>query len=94
MQSKGQDGTSPTVTVKGADGKPVRINKSDYDEEEHGAVLEDSEAPAKGARGKRAKAQDYDSLTKEELQEKLDKAGVDYTTADTKDELIKKLKKG
>lgn len=34
---------------------------------------------------------DYDSMTKAELQEEADRRGVEYTTADTKADLINKL---
>jgi hypothetical protein len=37
--------------------------------------------------------EDLETLTKSELQERLDAAGVDYTQGENKDELIKKLKK-
>ena len=88
-QLKGKDGTFETVTVKG-----VRMNKHDYDEEEHGPVDKPKAAASKKAAGKSSKSDvDPEDMTVEELKKELDKKGVEYSSDDLKDDLVKKLKK-
>lgn len=79
--NKGAHGVFETVTVQGEDG-PVRINKHDYDEEQHTLV----DPPKRGSKSKSA------DMTKEEIQAELDKKKVEYGSHETKDELLKKLR--
>jgi hypothetical protein len=97
-QLRGEDGVCETVLVDG-----VRINKHEYDEEEMGAAKPDKHSPVPSAgaaqsraRSKKAQAedQDFESMTVEELQKHLDKEGIEYSSDDRKDDLIKHAKKG
>lgn len=98
-QLRGEDGVCETVLVDG-----VRMNKHEHDEEEHGAAKPDkhSPVPSAGAAPSRAKAkksqasgdEDFEGMTVPELQKHLDKEGIEYSSDDLKDDLIKHAKKG
>jgi hypothetical protein len=87
-QLKGADGTFETITVKG-----VRVNKHEHDEETDGPADKESSGGS-GSRKSKKESEDYDSMTKDEIQQELDKQGIEYKSDETKDELIKHLKKG
>lgn len=88
-QKKGQDGTCATVTVKGADGKPMVINAHDYDEDTHGEILKPVKAAAKAAEATES-SNGFKSKTKAELVAHLDekKFKGEYSMENTKDELV------
>jgi hypothetical protein len=97
-QLRGEDGVCETVVVDG-----VRINRHEYDEEEMGAAKPDkhSPVPSAGAGPSRAKAkkqqaegEDFEGMTVEELKKHLDKEGIEYSSDDLKDDLVKHAKKG
>lgn len=83
-QLKGADGTLETVTVDLGAG-PVRINKHEYDEEEHGKQLERSGS-------KKAAGSKYDDMTVEELKADLDRRKIEYGSDEHKADLVKKAK--
>lgn len=86
MQLKGLDGTFETVTIQG-EGGPVRINKHEYDEEEHGKQIEDVKAPRR-SRAKKSK-QELEELTVDELKADLDRRQIEYPSDAHKDDLVK-----
>lgn len=97
-QLRGEDGVCETVLVGG-----VRVNKHEHDEEEMGAGKPDKHSPVQsaGAGPSRAKAkkseqeeQDFDGMTVDELKKHLDKEGIEYSSDDLKDDLVKHAKKG
>lgn len=89
-QLKGADGTFETVTVKG-----VRVNAHEYDEEEHGPIDKGGSRSSGGGRKSASSSdEDFESYTVEELKKHLDKEGIEYTSDDLKDDLVKKAKKG
>jgi len=98
-QLKGEDGVCETVVVDG-----VRVNKHDLDDDEQSSGKPDKHSPvntpistrkatAKKSGGN-ASDEDFDGMTVEELKKHLDKEGVEYTSDDLKDDLVKKAKKG
>jgi hypothetical protein len=72
------------VTVGG-----VRMNKHEYNEETHGPADKGSGRKTGGA-----SKDDFEEMTVPELQENLSRRGIEYTSEDRKDDLVKKARKG
>lgn len=88
-QKNGQDGTCPTVIVKGAKGGTMIINAHDYNEETHGKILKAQDAaPPAEKEAPNVEPVDWTKRTVADMKDYLADKGVAFDTSARKDDLI------
>lgn len=75
---------TPTVLIKGQDGKPLRINESDFDKDKHKLMKNDSAAEAAG------ETVETDTFDREAAKKRLEEAGIKFSK-NAKNEKLQEL---